>query len=313
MYLYDTEYIISSNVLTASITALFYDILITWDEEIKSIWRQKFTFGSYLFLLNRYLPIVDTLMGVYLSFVVTTPAMCQTFYQVITWLIAIGLCVSELILLMRTWALWQRKKEIFYLLGGLSTLTFAPGIAVTYLEIKSFKFGEVPEGGLGCHLESSSKLIVTAYVLIALSETVVVILTIKKGMEHRNSKDSFTQHFYQHGLLFYIYLLAMTIVNMVVPLAASQPLYKNYLAVPQRIFHSVFCNRVILLIQGQRSLRDNPNDDISEPRSISKTNFTGNILDSAIRTNYTTRDLDIQSELGEDEHEMSTYRQDWTR
>jgi len=275
------------------------------------------------------MPFVDTFMGLYLSFVVTTPQMCRTFNQAITWLIAVGLMVSELIILMRTWALWERRKSIFLLLGGMSSLTFVPGIVVTYLEIKSFKYGDVPAGGLGCRLETSSKLIFVAYCLIALSETVVVILTIRKGLEHRNSNDTFVKHVYRHGLLFYVYLLTITLTNLVVPLVASEPLYKNYLAVPQRIFHSVFCNRVILLIQGQRTIRLNASREASRSRSISKTNFTGNLLDSAIHTNYTTRDLDnyttrdldnypttdhdIQYVVGEDEHEMSTYRQDWTQ
>jgi len=220
---------------------------------------------------------------------------------------------SELIILLRTWALWERSKWVFYLLGGMSSLTMAPGIAVTALEIKSFQFGHVPDGGLGCRLESSSKLIFIAYFLIALSETFVVTLTIKKGLEHRNSNDSFVKHVYRHGLLFYLYLLAITLTNLIVPFVASEPLYKNYLAVPQRIFHSIFCNRVILLIQGQRTIRINASQEQSRSRSISKTNFTGNLLDSAIHTNYTTRDLDGQFEIGEDEHEMSTYRQDWTQ
>jgi hypothetical protein len=313
MYLYDTEYILSSNILTASFTALVYDFLITWDEEVNSIWTQPFTFGTWLFLFNRYMPFVDTFLGVYLTFIDTTPQRCYDFYEGITWMIAFGLMASELIILLRTWALWERSKWVFYLLGGMSSLTMAPGIAVTALEIKSFQFGHVPDGGLGCRLERSSKLIFIAYVLIALSETVVVTLTIKKGLEHRNSNDSFVKHVYRHGLLFYLYLLAITLTNLVVPFVASEPLYKNYLAVPQRIFHSIFCNRVILLIQGQRTIRINASQEQSRSRSISKTNFTGNLLDSAIHTNYTTRDLDDQFEIGEDEHEMSTYRQDWTQ
>jgi len=81
MYLYDTEYILSSNVLTATLTALFYDFLITWDEEVNSIWTQPFTFGTWLFLFNRYMPFVDTFLGVYLTFVVTTPQRCYDFLR----------------------------------------------------------------------------------------------------------------------------------------------------------------------------------------------------------------------------------------
>jgi len=315
MYLYDTEYIIGSHVLVASLMVLVYDAFLTIGNEINYIWLQPWTLGSLLFMVNRYLPFLDTSLGLYLEFAQTTPRECKRYYTGITWMIAVGLMVSELILLLRTWALWERSNKIFYFLGGLSSLTFVPGILITYYEIKSLKFGEVPEGGLGCNLVSASKVIMAAYVLITLSETTVVALTIRKGWEQRarRSQSSWVKRVYRDGLLFYLYLLVITVTNMVVPLVAAQPRYKNYLAVPQRVFHSIFCNRVILLIQRQRSIRSNPPEQTQEQRSISKP-YTGDGLDTAIDTRY-SRDLEVdnQSEAGEDEHEMATYRQDWTR
>ncbi|KDR66174.1 hypothetical protein GALMADRAFT_1204000 [Galerina marginata CBS 339.88] len=315
MFLYNREYILSSNGLLAAATLLVADLLFTLDEEVNFVWLQPFTFGTFLFFLNRYLPFVDTLMGLYLTMSVTTPEMCERYHIAITWLIAVGLMVSELILLVRTLGLWNRKKWVFYLLGTMSTLTFGPGIAVTYLEVKSYKFGPVPLDGRGCNLESASKLIFVAYILIAISETVVVALTIKKGYEHMgNSKQSWVMRVYRHGLLFYIYLLVITIINIIVPLVASQPHYKNYLSVPQRVFHSIFCNRVILQINGQRVMHLHPSDQQSRAGSISKTNYTGNILDSGMQTGFSTRgNLDMFAEPEEDEHEMSTYHQDWTK
>lgn len=317
MYLYDNEFIIGSHVLVASFMVLVYDVLLTLGEEINYVWFQPWTLGSVLFMVNRYLPFIDTSMGLYLQLAVTTPRKCEQYYNGITWLIAIGLMVSETILLLRTWALWERQMKILLILGGLSTLTFVPGILITHWEIKSLKFGPVPEGGVGCNMISASKVIMVAYVLIALSETVVVVLTIIKGQQHRAraSRSSWVKRVYRHGLIFYLYLLAITIANMVVPLAAAQPRYKNYLAVPQRVFHSIFCNRVILLIQRQRAMRTNPPNEASQQRrSISKPRYTSNALDTGIETRYSREDLDdIQYEVGEDEHEMSTYQPDWTR
>jgi len=315
MYLYDDEYIIGSHVLVASLMVLVYDASLTFGNEINYIWLQPWSFGSLLFMVNRYLPFVDTSLGVYLEFAQTTPKQCERYYARITWMIAVGLMVSELILLLRTWALWERQRKILVFLGTLSSITFVPGILITQFEIKSLRFGEVPEGGLGCNLLSASKVITGAYFLIMLSETVVVVLTIRKGLQHKaqTSHSSWVKRVYRDGLLFYSYLLVITIINLVVPFVAAQPRYKNYLAVPQRVFHSIFCNRVILLIQRQRSIRSHPPEEVTEARSISK-HHTGNGMDTAIDTRY-SRDLDVdnQSEAGEDEHEMSTYRQDWTR
>ncbi|KAF8152308.1 hypothetical protein B0H34DRAFT_112391 [Crassisporium funariophilum] len=222
MYLYSREYIIGSNVLTASATVLVYDVFLTLNDEINYIWLQPWTLGTFLYWVNRYLPFADTFMALYLQMSVTNIPKCHTFYEAITWMIATGLMVSELILLLRTYAMWQRRRSILIGLGSMSFVTFGPGIALTFLEIKSFKFDEVPLGGLGCNLQTASKLIMISYVLIAFSETVVVVLTLMRGREHlRNSQSSWVKHIYRHGLLFYAYLLIITIINMVVPLVAN--------------------------------------------------------------------------------------------
>ncbi|KAF8966824.1 hypothetical protein BDZ97DRAFT_1806687 [Flammula alnicola] len=210
MYLYSEEYIVASNFLTATASVLVWELIITLDDEINYIWQQPWTLGTILFAVNRYLPFVDTFMALYLQMTVTTQEMCRSYYTAITWIVAIGLMVSELIILLRTWALWQRKRIIFFILGGMSTLTFGPGIAVTSLEIKSLRFGDTPLGGRGCKLEEASKTILVAYALIALSETVVVTLTVIRGMDHlrSSSRSSWVTRVYGYGLLFYIYLLS---------------------------------------------------------------------------------------------------------
>ncbi|CAA7269370.1 unnamed protein product [Cyclocybe aegerita] len=311
MYIYSDEYQLGACVLIASATVLVFDFFLTLHEEINHIWMQPWTPGTVIFLVNRYLPFVDTSMVLYLQFTTTNIDMCNTYYHVSTWLIAVGLMVSELILLLRTYAMWQRRRIILYILGGMSFATFGPGIALTYLELRSLEFGEVPEGGLGCRLLKASKLIFVTYVLVALSETVVVVLTLMKGKEHlRSSQASWVKHIYRHGLLFYMYLLSITIMNVVVPLVVAEPQYKNYLAIPQRIFHSVFCNRVILLISRQRSYRVYTDRlEMTRPRSITKTNLTGNMLDTAIGTTYERRegDVDMLSDTAEGMEERDVF------
>jgi hypothetical protein len=319
MYIYNSEFRLGSNILTASATVLVLDYLFTLDEEINYIWMQPMGFGSILFLLNRYLPFVDTFLALYSQMSIVSPQQCKSLYMVITWLLASGLCVSELILLLRTFAVWQRNSRIFFGLTAMAVSTWAPGIAITFLEIRSFRFEPVPDGAVGCNLVAASKLIMVTFVLLALSETVVCVLTVIKGVQHlRTSSHSWVKHVYRHGLLFYFYLLIITIINMVVPLVAAEPLYKNYLAIPQRVFHSIFCNRVILLISAQRSIRTYASVELTRQHSVTKNNLTGNI-DTAINTDLTRQfDVDAMRSDGgeegpEDEHEMVTYSQDWTR
>ena len=94
---------------------------------------------------------------------------------------------------------------------------------------------------------------------------------------------------------------------------------------PQRVFHSILCNHVVLYIQAHKTARENPDDGLTRSQSIQKTNFTGNILESAMPTTFPSRgdidsrDLDARWRVREeemDEHEMATYREgygeDWS-
>ncbi|KAF9554232.1 hypothetical protein CPC08DRAFT_713070 [Agrocybe pediades] len=320
MYLWGNEYILSSNVLTATTVLLFYDYVLTFADEVNIIWKNPYKWtNTTLFFLNRYLPFSDTLISLYITMSVMTPEKCYRYYSCLTWLIAIGLMVSELILLLRTWALLGKAKWLTCFLLFIAAGTFIPGIVITIQEIESLIFKAVPLGGLGCNLVQSSRVIVAAYSLIGVSETVVVCFTIGKGksfIRTKTPKQSWVSHIYRDGLFFYFYLLSITIVNIIVPLAAAQPRFRNYLAVPQRVFHSIFCTRVLLHIEaGREGLEERELIAVPpNPRSgsLSKTNFTGNILDSVSRSNI-SRDIEFQSDLGEIAHELDSYSRDWTR
>jgi len=347
MYIYNDEFRIGSNVLVACTSVLIYDYIITLGQEVKYIWLKPWRFGTVLFMANRYLSFLTTFTTLYLEFAVVGPEVCKIGNAVATCLIALGLMVAETILLLRTLAIWKWKRKILYGLILMALSTFLIGIYLTTTEILSFKYKEVPPGGQGCFIASASKNILAPFVLIALSETVVVTLTWLKGREHlRSSKKSWVKRIYQDGLIFYIYLLIITIVNIIVPAAAPEPKYKNYLAVLQHLSHSVFCNRVILRIQMTRHMAskgqiEDEGTGLSRPRSMvntmmTKTHLTtgglgsgGNILDTGFDNNYaptTTlgdRDLDIMeaplTEEGE-MHELSTMSYgrprehgDWTR
>ncbi|KAF8887032.1 hypothetical protein CPB84DRAFT_1964450 [Gymnopilus junonius] len=360
MLIYDGEFRIASNVMVASMTVLIFDYLITFPEEFRAIWNQKISKINVLFLLNRYIPFIDTTMAListfsYMSLHVNFPRSfdfhcskelilprqrCRSFYITSTWLIAFGLMVSELILLLRTWLLWQKSKKILWFLGLMSAATFFPGIAVTVKEVVSFEcmgnslfsfvyapvlnvycapVEPVPEGAVGCRLVRSNKLIAVAYILIAISETTVVGLTIMKGGWDRfNSKAKFVRNVYRHGLLFYLYLLIITIANIIVPFMVHQPSYKIYLAVPQRVFHSILCNHVVLYIQSQKTVVDVPLEELTRSGSVFKTNHTGNIVETGRPPTLHSRELESrdsrwqidEEDLDGNEHEMSLYRND---
>ncbi|KJA18893.1 hypothetical protein HYPSUDRAFT_69558 [Hypholoma sublateritium FD-334 SS-4] len=258
MYLYNDEYIFGSHVIVGSATILVYEVLTTLDDEINYIWMQPWTLGTFLFWANRYLPFVDVTLGMYVQFGANIgPDTCDKYYRGILWAVATGLFIAELIITLRTLAIWSHRRSILIFLSLMTLITSGAGIVGVVLENHSFQFEPPPLGGRGCKLIKSRRLIIIPYLTVAISETSVVCLTIIRALDHfrRLTRYSWVTRVYGYGLLFYIYLLLITAANIAIPFAAEEPRYKGYFAISQHVFHSIFCTRVIVLIQRRRWAR----------------------------------------------------------
>ncbi|KLO16879.1 hypothetical protein SCHPADRAFT_197154 [Schizopora paradoxa] len=258
---------------------LTYDVFfITFAEEISLVWRQTWSFGKILYLLNRYLPFFDTFLSLHLLLGRNTDEECLRGFKAVTWLIVIGIIISELILMVRTYALWERDRIVLYLLLFLASAAIVPAFVVTQLEIDSFAYKSV---GIGCtKTKNSSPIIFIAFLMLILCETgmeqrsredfgdhfkvitlaIVTLTVIRVWRHHRNSKSAVLVRMYKDGLLYYLYLLAFSIVNVIIALAAP-PQYANWLTTPQRVVHSLLGARVVLHI---RSHQDRPDSFITE-------------------------------------------------
>jgi len=60
---YDIQFIsetkVANYVVVAFVMALLYDYLLTFGEEVEFVWQQRMSLGKILFLLNRYIPMID--------------------------------------------------------------------------------------------------------------------------------------------------------------------------------------------------------------------------------------------------------------
>ncbi|KAK0200420.1 hypothetical protein DFS33DRAFT_1387621 [Desarmillaria ectypa] len=103
----------------------------------------------------------------------------------------------------------------------------------------------------GCLSLSSPNVIAVAYILMLVTDTIVAFLTLFKGIEHlRPSTHPFLTELYASGMLFYVCIFIVSLVNILVPVWVSN--LTASLACFQHIFHSILCNRVMLLILKQR-------------------------------------------------------------
>ncbi|KAJ4475735.1 hypothetical protein J3R30DRAFT_3502298 [Lentinula aciculospora] len=203
-----------------------------------------------MFFANRYLPFFDRVISVNYNFNANISAeQCLIQAQAVSWLMFIGIALSELILMLRTYAVWERKRPMLILLVILTVILIVPAIVFTELEVSSLQFTSLR----GCRMTTASNVIFLAFCLLTAYESVLAILIAIQAYKHlRQTRSPWVTKLYKDGILFYFYLLALSCANILSSLLA--PALGPWLEAPQRVVHSVLCTRVLFLIfQGNSS------------------------------------------------------------
>jgi len=249
----------------AAFTVLFYDYLLMMNLEITLIWMQKWTYTTILFILTRYLPFA------YAYFVLQNhlligpdPESCAASFTASTWMLLAGMTVAEMILSVRTWAVWHCNFKVGLLLIGLHIAN--PIVACIYLSryMNSFIYKPAPYPGFrGCLVSISNGDESVTFIMLAAVETVVFCLMAAAAF--RAYRSGFTNQFskvvHRDALHFYVFLMLLAIANVIVMLVAP-PIYQNFLIAPQGVLHSVFTCRIVLHLRvaSRRGRKDMPTD-----------------------------------------------------
>ncbi|KAL5514434.1 hypothetical protein ACEPAG_2522 [Sanghuangporus baumii] len=124
----------------ASITLLYFDHVITLPLEVRRIWCARFTGATVLFLLNRYVPFFGYIPVVFGMFnppwtitytrridVNLCPRRCKKFAPFVGILSLISNIISAIILILRTYALYERALWVLIVTGIFGAASVAVG------------------------------------------------------------------------------------------------------------------------------------------------------------------------------------------
>ncbi|KAJ7128664.1 hypothetical protein C8R44DRAFT_979277 [Mycena epipterygia] len=202
----DFEARLVPSTLVACATIIVYDWLCTLDQEISHVWTRPWSTGTLFFVFNRYLPFIDVFILLSTKFTRNSPEQCLTRNKIGGWLSIYGIFLSEVILMLRTYAFWERKRAVLISLAILCVCTVIPTAVFVQLELASLEY--IPTDGVGCSLAKASSIIIYAYLMLMISETTIVVLTtIKACQALRHSRQPWIFQLYRDGMLFYVYLL----------------------------------------------------------------------------------------------------------
>ncbi|KAH8111212.1 hypothetical protein DFH11DRAFT_1616026 [Phellopilus nigrolimitatus] len=254
------HYRISSYLDAGTFTILIYDYMITLSSEMRLIWPMPFKSpAKILFLLTRYMPFFDMsiLFRSYLG--IHTPEYCVTAYRSIGWLLIAGFITAEAILVLRTWAVWERSRAIGIGLAIWFIVIWGTNLAITDMFMNTMKVSPLPAGFSGCEVTAGSPIIVVDWILLVVFDSGLLVLMVIKSIQRYNfhGHSLLFKTVYRDGTVFYIYLLGLTVANIIVMMTLPDDL-KTVLFNFERVIHAILTERILLSL---RSLANGPGGD----------------------------------------------------
>ncbi|KAF9465291.1 hypothetical protein BDZ94DRAFT_1254181 [Collybia nuda] len=254
----------------ASFALLIWDTLLTMDHQVSRVWLTRRSLGRTLFIINRYVPIVLTLINIIYQF---SPSFTMTFCQAGFLVTGLGGVLNfgtiQAMLLVRTHALYNNKNLLIVLLLMWLSSTATMVAILMHISLKGFMTyappGSIPVPGCipVCNDPSCGPLMKGFYIPFSALETVIFVLTIYKTFETcrltgwRHS-SSLSQVIHRDGIIYYIVIISITVFNMVVwwvSQASLGDLGQNLLLALQ----STICSRLVLNIRESVDIKTSPN------------------------------------------------------
>ncbi|KAF8997479.1 hypothetical protein BDQ17DRAFT_1363194 [Cyathus striatus] len=244
-----TRYIVSGDV--AGATLLVFDYFLTLEMEISYIWKWRLGLLDVLYLITRYLPIANiVLMYKYDEVITSVPfsptadsPSCPVIFATNGWLCLIGIALAEIVLALRTWALWGKHKHLTYFLPAIFVICWV--ISFVILGRYLVTLPRYPTCG---QIAGDTSSFIVALILILVFEAAILGLTILHAKYNSKLHWSPIQKvIYRDGMMYYIFLLGISIVN--ISLLATKSFYANLLFNTERIAHSIFAGRIVLHIR----------------------------------------------------------------
>jgi len=243
---------------------------LTLPVEIKFIWFSAWSYTKVLFLVLRYTPFIW--MCFFLNnqlFVDPSIETCKVTFPAQPWMTLLQVVLAEVILAVRTWAVWNRDKAIGTILVVSIITVVIPQCVLLNKFVHSVQYLPTPYTGFrGCIIITNDRMLWINYAMFASVEAIFLLLmAISASQSYRQGNfNRLTRIIHIDGMMFYVYLLCISVANAVTVIAL--PINLIYLLTPiQYLLYSVLTARIMLNIRdiGNRPLRAELHSVYQEP------------------------------------------------
>jgi len=241
----------------AAIVFLAYDMLITFGDEVERIWKQPWSFTTFLYGLNRYLALF-----VFIVIVVSFQSKawtenisaCEHYYRYDGASTLVLVAVSEAIMMLRVYAIWQRNRYILILLSTL----WVGQVAICGMGLAFTSRLPLPPGFVACIDTGVGKLFTPFWFMPLISDTFVFFLTLWRNRQYSrmNANLPLMQLFVRDGALYFLVIFSANLLNVTLYLSAPDSL-KNITAGFSQTITPVMVSRLVLNLRNHHADRFN--------------------------------------------------------
>ncbi|TFK63341.1 hypothetical protein BDN72DRAFT_329309 [Pluteus cervinus] len=238
----------------ASSTVYLYDLLLTLGSEIDLLWPSKWTLMKVLYLLQRYLPLIDMVIVtiIWQFWEVSDLQACKILFHGFDWSYLVGMTLSEIVLTLRTLAVWGNTTRIriilfIFSLGCMVPLYWAKAV-------ESFRYHSIAIPGMYCFVTSGPEKRYIFWVLLTAYDTSLLILIATPAFRAYKAsriiqQSQLSQVVYKDGVLYYLYLVALSAINIILNLKFPDSDATLAAISVQRVLFSILTSRVVLHIR----------------------------------------------------------------
>ncbi|KLO06093.1 hypothetical protein SCHPADRAFT_700447 [Schizopora paradoxa] len=250
----------TTTLLEQTVTVKLYDTILCFGDEVKYIWTVRWSAGKVLYIMARYLAFVDlTLLLLYNLDPYLGPSQCKLMYETSAWFQVVGVLVAEILLIIRTYALYERNRYILAYLVCLELGLTIPSIIFIEESFSLISYTQSPAPTiLPCLPMTGDTRTWFAFMCICIFDFNVTVLTVYKGFhqwKNGMSKVPLVRTIYRDGGLYFICLFVVSLANVLLLKNEADSPYYILLFGLQRVLHAVLTSRLIINV---RKASENP-------------------------------------------------------
>ncbi|KDR76380.1 hypothetical protein GALMADRAFT_247831 [Galerina marginata CBS 339.88] len=292
----ENQAFVVSCIGVAALSILYYDYFLTLSLECSRFWAsRRLTWASTFFYLNRYLSLFGH-VPVAFQYFWRIPGpnrleRCIRFLLFHQYLAVVIQVIVGILLIMRTYALYNCRKSILLLLCSAGLVVVGFGIwCVTSGQGTAHTADELPL--TGCHLPSTrnaSKRLASAWAGMFCFDILIFSLTLYKSLTHQRGRTTTILHVMMRDGTIYFGVMMAACVSVIISLHISPSYEQGLTTTLTNVISSTMISRLMLNIRNPKLNSSHRGERLTTAMRPSQAVFTSIITTSIEGDDYYLR------------------------